>query len=54
MMLEGPLSRVWRQVSVALDPAWTVMTVGVDFVGLGPPLQAMSLDMTSWMGWEAC
>ena len=32
-------------------PAWTVMTVLVLAVGLGPPLQTMSLDVTSVMGW---
>lgn len=45
-----PEVRVWRQVRVACEPACTVMTVLVLWVGLGPPLQAMSLEVTSWMG----
>jgi hypothetical protein len=42
--------RVWRQVSLAVEPAWTLMTVEVFVVGLGPPLQTMSFDVTSVMG----
>lgn len=48
----GPEVSVWRQVSVACEPAWTVMTVLVLVVGLGPPLQTMSLDVTSVIGCE--
>jgi hypothetical protein len=47
----GPDVRVWRQVRVAVEPACTVMTVLVFAVGFGPPLQTMSLEVTSWMGW---
>jgi hypothetical protein len=47
----GPDSRVWRQVRVAVEPACTVITVLVFAVGFGPPLQTMSLEVTSWMGW---
>jgi len=43
---------VWRQVSFAVEPACTLITVEVAFVGLGPPLQTMSLEVTSVMGWE--
>jgi hypothetical protein len=46
-----PEVRVWRQVSVALEPAATVITFEVAVVGLGPPLQTMSLEVTSVMGW---
>ena len=46
----APDVRVWRHVRVAWEPAWTVMTVDVFAVGLGPPLQTMSLDVTSLMG----
>jgi hypothetical protein len=42
---------VWRQVRVAVEPACTVMTVLVFAVGFGPPLQTMSLEVTSWIGW---
>ncbi len=41
---------MWRQVRVALEPACRVMTVEVLDVGLGPPLQTMSLDATLLMG----
>jgi len=47
----GPEVSVWRQVRVACEPACTVMTVEVLAVGLGPPLQTMSLEVTSLMGW---
>lgn len=47
-----PEVRVWRQVSVALEPACTLITVEVFCVGLGPPLQTMSLEVTSVMGWR--
>jgi hypothetical protein len=40
----------WRHCSVADEPACTVMTVLVFAVGLEPPLHAMSLEVTSWMG----
>lgn len=43
---------MWRHVRVADEPAWTVMTVLVFVVGLGPPLQTMSLDVTSVIGCE--
>jgi hypothetical protein len=33
-----------------VEPAWTLMTVEVFVVGLGPPLQTMSLEVTSVMG----
>jgi hypothetical protein len=46
-----PDVRVWRQVSLAEEPAATVMTFEVAVVGLGPPLQTMSLEVTSVMGW---
>jgi uncharacterized iron-regulated membrane protein len=48
----GPEVRVWRQVRVAVEPAWRVMTVEVLAVGLGPPLHTMSLVDTSLMGWR--
>lgn len=47
----GPEVRVWRHVRVAWEPAWTVITVFVLAVGLGPPLQTMSLEVTSVMGY---
>ena len=47
-----PLVRVWRHVSWAVEPAATLMTAELGVVGLGPPLQAMSLEVTSVMGWE--
>lgn len=47
----GPEVRVWRHVRVALEPACTVMTVLVFWVGFGPPLQTMSLEVTSVMGY---
>lgn len=46
----APEVRLCRHVSVALEPACTVMTVLVFEVGFGPPLHAMSLEVTSWMG----
>ena len=47
-----PEVRVWRQVSFAVVPAWTLMTVEVDWgVPLGAPLQAMEEEETSWTGW---
>lgn len=49
----GPEVKVWRHVRVAWEPAWTVMTVFVLAVGFGPPLQTMSLDVTSVMGYWA-
>ena len=48
----GPEVRVWRHVRVAWEPAWTVITVLVLVVGLGPPLQTMSLEVTSVMGYD--
>ena len=46
-----PDVRVCRQVSLAVEPACTLMTVLVFWTApLGPPLQAMSLEVTSWMG----
>lgn len=50
MTFSGPDCSVWRQWRVAWDPACTVMTVLVAFVGLGPPLQTMSLEVTSVIG----
>lgn len=50
-MLSGPDCSVWRQFSVAWVPACRVMTFDVAFVGLGPPLQTMSLEVTSVIGW---
>ena len=50
MTSEGPEVRVWRHFRVAVEPAWRVMTVEVLAVGLGPPLQTMSLLDTSLMG----
>jgi hypothetical protein len=42
---------VCRHVSFALDPACTLITVLVFCTApLGPPLQAMSLLDTSWIG----
>lgn len=52
MTSPDPEVRVWRHVSVAEEPACSVMTVLVAVVGLGPPLQTMSLEVTSMMGWE--
>ena len=46
----GPDCSVWRQVRVAVEPAWTVMTVFVFAVGFGPPLQTMSLEATLVIG----
>jgi len=46
----GPEFRVWRQVSFAVEPAATSMTFEEGVVGLGPPLQTMSLVETSVMG----
>jgi hypothetical protein len=54
MMSLGPEVRVWRHVSLAWEPAATVMTFEVAVVGLGPPLQTMSLEVTSVMGLEGC
>lgn len=45
-----PLVRVCLQVSFAVDPAATVILLLEGVVGLGPPLQAMSLLVTSVMG----
>lgn len=48
-----PEVRVWRQVSFAVVPAWTLMTVEVDWgVPLGAPLQAMEEEETSWTGYR--
>jgi hypothetical protein len=49
-----PDVRVWRQVSFADEPAATVITFEVAVVGLGPPLQTMSLEVTSVMGCGGC
>lgn len=46
----GPDVRVWRHVSFAVEPACTLMTVEVLAVGLGPPLQTMSLEATLVIG----
>jgi hypothetical protein len=51
MTSPDPDVSVWRQVSFAVEPACTLMTVDVDWVGLGPPLHAMSLEVTSVIGW---
>lgn len=45
-----PLVNVWRHVNRAVDPAATVILYGEGVVGLGPPLQAMSLLVTSVIG----
>lgn len=46
----APAVRVWRQVSFAVEPAWTVITLEEGVVGLVPPLQTMSLEVTSYIG----
>ena len=46
----GPLVKVCRQVSFAVEPAATVIFLSDGVVGFGPPLQAMGLLMTSLMG----
>lgn len=46
----APDVRVWRHVSLACEPAATVMMALDGVVGLGPPLQAMLFDVTSVIG----
>lgn len=42
---------MWRQVSLTEEPAAMLWTVEVERgVPLGPPLQAMSLEVTSVIG----
>lgn len=53
MMSEGEVPVVesmYRQRAVTVEPAWTVITLEVEVVGLGLPLQAMEADDTSSMG----
>jgi len=48
----GPEVSVCRHVRVALEPAWTVMTVLVlAGTSLGGPLQTIEFDVTSLTGY---
>lgn len=47
-----PLVKVCRQIAWTVDPAATLITLLVAVVGFGPPLQAISLEVTSVIGWS--